>query len=166
MQAPSTDSKAQLYRAYKERCLTSQFFTSVIIVWNTTGFLLFDAVHPFCPVAVQWSSVAWRSYQFTQQNLQFAWRGNISSHNLQSGCLRRLKQPWFVWCCRDFVARSPCFLVLETECLHFANVVLFWSLYSVTKLTACWWILDAKLFTYVILPNIQAVVLGWDHRWR
>jgi hypothetical protein len=35
-------------------------------------FLLFDAVHPFCPVVVQWSSVAWRSYQVTQQNLQFA----------------------------------------------------------------------------------------------
>jgi hypothetical protein len=32
---------------------------------------------------VQWSSVAWRSYQVTQQNLQFAWRGHISSQNLQ-----------------------------------------------------------------------------------
>jgi len=23
-----------------------------------------------------------------------------------------------------------------------------------------------KLFTYAVLPNTEAVVLGWDHRWR
>jgi len=78
-----------------------------------------------------------------------------------------LQNPDFFHVSRNFVARNSCFLTLDTEGLHFANVALFWSHYSVRKLTNNMEMDSGpKPFTYAGLPNTEAVVLEFDHRWR
>jgi hypothetical protein len=116
--------------------IMSQLLSAGIIVWNKMGFLLCDAVYPFYPSdsAMVFSSMSFIPSYSKICNLPEEVTSVLRTSS-RPGVFVGLTEPWFLSCFIDSVARSSCFLTLDTEGLRFANVVPFWSHYSVKKLT-------------------------------